>query len=214
MKTKSLILCTATLAGLALVSSCTNDPKRPGIVFMPDMYTSPSLEVYDRNTHFADSIAMQQPVTGTVPRDFQYFDYPGTNEGYVAAGNDVKNPLANTSVNLAEGKRLYEIYCTNCHGATGQGDGSIVAIGKFPPPPSYSTGNSSRGGAMRDLSDGKIYHTITYGLNLMGPHASQMLPEERWKVVMWVHELQKAGGASAAPADTASKDTTATAMAK
>ena len=67
---------------------------------------------------------------------------------------------------------------------------------------------------MKDLNDGKIYHTITYGLNLMGPHASQLLPEERWKVVMWVHELQKTGGAAAAPADSAKKDSTATAMAK
>ncbi|RZL99726.1 MAG: cytochrome c, partial [Pedobacter sp.] len=58
--------------------------------------------------------------------------------------------------------------------------------------PSYSTGNSSRGGAMKDLTDGQIYHTIQYGLNLMGSYASQLSPEERWKVVMYVHELQKA----------------------
>jgi mono/diheme cytochrome c family protein len=214
MKKKSLILCTAGLTGLMLVSSCAKDPKSPGLEYMPDMYRSPSLEVYGKSNHFADSLAMQKPVDGTVPRDFEFFDYPGTNEGYEAAGRDVKNPVAASSVNLAEGKRLYEIYCTNCHGPKGQGDGSIVAIGKFPPPPSYSKGNSSRGGAMRDLSDGKIYHTITYGLNLMGPHASQLLPEERWKVVMWVHELQKEGGAVAAPADSATKDTTATALAK
>ncbi|MFM9008642.1 MAG: c-type cytochrome, partial [Bacteroidota bacterium] len=72
----------------------------------------------------------------------------------------------------------------------GQGDGNLVAIGKFPPPPSYSAGNSSRGGSMKDLTDGKIYHTITYGINLMGAHASQINPEERWKIVMFVHKLQ------------------------
>jgi hypothetical protein len=66
-----------------------------------------------------------------------------------------------------------------------------VKLEKFPPPPSYSTGNSSRGGAMKDLTDGKIYHTIYYGLNIMGSHASQISPEDRWKVVMHVHELQK-----------------------
>jgi hypothetical protein len=26
---------------------------------------------------------------------------------------------------------------------------------------------------------------------LMGSHASQLSPDERWKVVMYVHELQK-----------------------
>ena len=61
----------------------------------------------------------------------------------------------------------------------------------FPAPPSYSTGQSSRGGAMKDLSDGKIYHTITYGLNAMGSYASQLSPDERWKVVLYVHRLQQ-----------------------
>jgi mono/diheme cytochrome c family protein len=92
--------------------------------------------------------------------------------------------------NVTEGKRQYEIYCVHCHGASGQGDGSIVAIGKFPPPPSYSNGNSSRGGAMRDLTDGKIFHTISYGINLMGAHASQINPEDRWRIVMYIHQLQ------------------------
>ena len=44
---------------------------------------------------------------------------------------------------------------------------------------------------MKDLTDGKIFHTITYGVNLMGAHASQISPAERWKIVLYVHELQK-----------------------
>ena len=51
----------------------------------------------------------------------------------------------------------------------GPGEGSPAA--GFPPPPSYSTGASSRGGAMKDLTPGKIFHTITYGVNMMGSHA-------------------------------------------
>jgi Cytochrome C oxidase, cbb3-type, subunit III len=94
----------------------------------------------------------------------------------------------------------------HCHGETGNGDGQLIGTGKFPPPPSYSSGVSSRGGNMRDLTDGKIYHTITYGINLMGPHASQVNPAERWKITMYVHELAKAG---AAPAPAASDSTAA-----
>jgi hypothetical protein len=62
---------------------------------------------------------------------------------------------------------------------------------------------------MRDLTDGKIYHTITHGVNLMGSHASQLNPDERWKIVMYVKELMKSG-APAAEADTtaAPKDST------
>jgi hypothetical protein len=43
---------------------------------------------------------------------------------------------------------------------------------------------------MKDLTDGKIYHTITYGVNAMGSYASQVAPEDRWKIVMYVHHLQ------------------------
>jgi cytochrome c len=106
----------------------------------------------------------------------------------------------NTPENLTEGKRLYEAYCSHCHGLTGQADGGVIAKG-FPPPPSYTTGKSSRGGDMKDLTDGKIYHTLQYGLNLMGSHASQLSIDERWKIIMFVHELQKAGQPAEATAD-------------
>ena len=70
---------------------------------------------------------------------------------------------------------------------------------------------------MKDLTDGKIYHTITYGVNLMGSHASQLNPTERWKVVQYIHELQHDGESTTATADStkATTDPTkATAMAK
>ena len=187
----NMIICTGVVSLLALASSCSNDSKSPGLEYMPDMYRSPSYEVYSSNPNFKDSMSMRLPVKGTIPRNFVYFDYPSTNEGYEAASREVKNPLPATSENLEEGKRLYNIDCVHCHGEAGQGDGTIVSNGKFPPPPSYSKGNSSRGGLMKDLTDGKIFHTITYGINLMGSHASQILPEERWKIVMYIHQLQK-----------------------
>ena len=61
-----------------------------------------------------------------------------------------------------------------------------------------------------DLTDGKIFHTITYGVNLMGSHASQVNPEERWKIVMYVHQLAHGGPAPAASDSTsaAPKDST------
>ena len=96
----------------------------------------------------------------------------------------------------------------HCHGEAGNADGSLIATGKFPPPPSYLTGVSSRGGNMKDLTDGKIYHTITYGVNLMGSHASQVNPTERWKITMYVKNLMSTAATPAAPATT---DTTATA---
>ena len=193
------------IAGATMMASCTKDPSKPGFEFMPDMYRTPAFKAYSVNPLNKDSMSAMIPVKGSVPRNYTFFTYPDGREGYDAAGRDLKNPFEADEKNLAEGKRLYTNFCMHCHGETGQGDGSLIATGKFPPPPSYSAGVSSRGGNMRDLTDGKIYHTITYGVNLMGPHATIVNPDERWKITMYVHELAKKGpqpANAAAPADT------------
>jgi len=184
------------IVGSMLYSSCgTQDPAKPGLEFMPDMYRSPAYKSYAPSAFFADSTSARTPVAGTIPRNYVFFNYPSTNEGYIAAGNDLKNPYPETIQTLAQGEKLYNNFCVHCHGPQGNADGSLIATGKFPPPPSYVTGVSSRGGNMRDLSDGKIFHTITYGINMMGPHAMLLDVEERWKVTMYVRKLMRAGSA-------------------
>lgn len=199
-------ICAGAVVVMFMMGSCRDAIKYPGYEFFPEMYRGPAYETYEPSTLFADSLSSLKPVAGTIPRGFTTFNYANTNEDYVRAGLECKSPLPGDSANLMEGKRLYEIYCVNCHGSEGNGDGNLVADNKFPgAPPSYSKGNSSRGGAMKDLSDGKIYHAITYGLNLMGPHAGQLDPKQRWQVVQYVHTLQNLGQADAA-ATTAAVD--------
>ena len=43
---------------------------------------------------------------------------------------------------------------------------------------------------LNQLKSGHIFHAITYGLNAMGPHASQITEQERWKIVLHVQKLQ------------------------
>ena len=203
---KKIYITFSALALITAIASCEKDHKVPGLEYMPDMYRSPSYEVYSPNPNFKDSITLQHPVEGTLPRGYAFFPYPASNEGYEAAGRDLKNPIPATAENLEEGKRLYSIFCMHCHGEGGQADGSLIATGKFPPPPSYTTGKSSRGGDMKDLTDGKIFHTITYGINLMGSHASQVNPTERWKIIMYVQSIMKGAVSTGA-----AKDSTATA---
>ena len=184
-----------SVVAVAQLASCTNDdPKKPGYEYMgkTDMYRSPSYETYSSNPNFSDSMTMRKPVAGTISRgEFPYeasavndmpFAFANSKDGYEAAGLEAANPIALTPEVLEQGKVLYGKFCSHCHGTTGQGDGKTIAAG-FPPPPSYSAGASSRGGAMKDLTAGKIFHTITYGVNMMGSHASQLNKEERWKIV-------------------------------
>ncbi|NUM50139.1 MAG: cytochrome c [Flavobacteriales bacterium] len=175
---------TASLALLlAALSSCNNDPRHPGYEFMPDMYRSPSYEVNSYNENFKNGQVNMQPVKGTVAQNHEVYLYPNTIEGYEAAGAELKNPIEKSEIVLEEGKVLYNDFCSHCHGEKGEGNGTIVDLGKFPPPPSFSN-------QLKELSDGKMYHSITYGKNLMGPHGLILSPEERWKIIHHLNKLQ------------------------
>ena len=188
-KIKILGIAAAAVTVAVIVTSC-KDKRSTGWEYAPNMYEHIAYDPDQPNPNFKDGKTAQKPPAGTIPVGFVTFDYPNTKDGYEAAGAAVKSPLPQTAENFAEGQVLFEHFCSPCHGLKGLGDGLVVMHG-FPAPPSYSSGQSSRGGAMKDLTDGKIYHTITYGVNAMGSYASQLAPEERWKVIMYVHHLQK-----------------------
>ncbi len=187
-KSRILGITVIAIVATVIISSC-KDKRSTGWEYAPNMYEHIAYDPDQKNDNFKDGKTAQLPPAGTTPLGFVRFDYPNTKDGYEKAGIEVKSTLPQTQANYADGKLLFEHFCSPCHGMTGQGDGLVVAHG-FPPPPSYSKGTSSRGGAMKDLTDGKIYHTITYGLNTMGSYASQLEPKERWEVIMYVHHLQ------------------------
>jgi mono/diheme cytochrome c family protein len=187
-KIKVLGITAITIAATVVITSC-KDKRSTGWEYAPNMYEHIAYDPDQANPNFKDGKTAQKPPEGTIPVGFTTFDYPNTKDGYELAGTEVKSPLPQSQQNFADGEVLFEHFCSPCHGKEGQGDGLVVAHG-FPAPPSYSKGQSSRGGAMKDLTDGKMYHTITYGVNAMGSYASQLAPEERWKVIMYVHHLQ------------------------
>ncbi len=208
------------LTGAALLlASCGGDPNSPGLEYMPDMYRSPAVEAYvdygQDPYYFKDSLVLSQrntqsarlPVAGTIPfaasQDKAQFNFPypyaATPEGYEAAGANLRCPIPMTQENVDKGKVIYEKFCQHCHGAKGDGEGSVVKNGGYPQPPSYT-------GPLKDLPEGKIFHSLTYGKNVaMGSHAGQLNKEERWLVARYVQYLQNGGqlmrGTDAAPAD-------------
>lgn len=197
---------TGAIASLIAVIgvSCNNVPGSPGWEYMPDMYRSSSYETNSGNGIFADSLSNRQPVAGTISQGWLanseysmlHMPYPYKNDsaGYEDAGKNIRNPLPATEEVLAQGKDKFEKFCMHCHGATGQGDGSVVSAGNFPPPPAYTSPQ------LKNLPEGKMFHTLQYGKGMMGSHASQLTIEERWKILRYVQTLQNPGGTAAAPA--------------
>jgi len=174
-----------------LFVSCGNDGR--GYEYMPNMYRSPSLETYGKNTVFKDSLNARKPVKGTIARGYlKTFNYDATLEGYLQAGLEARNPFEKNDKNVKDGEALYGMFCKHCHGPNGAGGGSITHP-IYSVVPHYSDNKQVRrsGGTMSELTAGHLYHAITYGLNAMGPHASQLTETERWKIVLYVQELQK-----------------------
>jgi mono/diheme cytochrome c family protein len=190
---------------IAFTSCDKHDANSPGVEFMPDMYRSPSLEsnmayvTIENGKETGDTLqANRMPVAGTVARGYIPYALPNTAEGYEASAG-LRNPLQNNEANLKKGEEMYGKFCVHCHGAGGEADGLVA--GKLPgPPPTYSS--------LKNLAEGKMFHTITYGKGLMGAHAPLMSQEERWQVVLYIQKLQFPNGKPAA------SDTTATAKAE
>lgn len=189
---KIAYLTLAIIATSVALQSCGADGNHPGYEYMPNMYRSPSYDTYTENPIFENGITSQVPVKGTIPRGFTPFEYENSIEDYLRAGDELNNPLELNSQTLEEGKQLYEMFCKHCHGVKGDGKGSI-SHPLYSGVPSYSDMLAPRrtGASMSELKDGHIYHAITFGLNAMGPHSSQLTQEERWKIVHYVNVLQK-----------------------
>ena len=155
--------------------------------YMPDMFRSPSIETYvdygevreKQHPEMKDKMSARLPVAGTIPRGFTPYGYENTPAGYELAGVNLKNPLVFSEQVVKDGEVLFGMFCVHCHGATGQGDGILVQREKFPPlPVKFAPGLA--------ISEGKMFHTLTYGKNLMGSHASQLTKEERWTLIYFI----------------------------
>ena len=188
---KKIIYFGFCFAGSLFMNSCsTHDPNSPGFEFMPDMYRSTSYESNSGNSLFSDSMTNRTPVPGTISYDQQvtsYHPYPYMNDdsGYVWAGRYLRDPFPATKEVLDHGKMLYSKFCVHCHGANGDGDGMVGS--KLPgPPPAYSSMKDD--GVFR--AEGKFFHSLQYGKGLMGSHASQLTPDERWQIIRYVQTLQ------------------------
>ncbi len=180
---------------MVVLSSCNKDKNNPGYDYMGkyDMYYTKYYKAYSPNPVFKDSITNQLPVEGAVSRGNMPFPFATASIGDRAvnqtlAGMQLVNPIEMNDQTIAEGKELYDIFCMVCHGAQGKGDGHLYTNGLYPAKPT-----SLVEAYVQNKPDGEIYYVITAGSisGLMGPHGSQIQPEERWKIINYTRSLAK-----------------------
>lgn len=101
----------------------------------------------------------------------------------------IKNPYPITTAGLEQGKNLYNIFCATCHGEKGDGAGYLVRDdgGKYPVQPANFMLEE-----FLNSSNGRFYHSIMYGKNLMAGYADKLSYEERWQVIHYIRSLQAA----------------------
>lgn len=121
-----------------------------------------------------------------------------------SVGAVLANPLPATPEVIARGQIVYERQCSVCHGVEGDGAGTVVGPGRFPP----STALREAPTAAR--SDGYIYAVTRVGRGLMPAYGDRVSHDDRWAVVHYIRQLQGglAPAAGAPPAGTQPVDET------
>ena len=147
-----------------------------------DMQVQPKILPLAESQFFEDGRSARPVVAGTVARGQLRTDellFTGKSNGADAA----QFPFAITRQDLERGRERYNIYCSPCHGASGDGQGMIVQRG-FPPPPSYHIDR------LRQAPAGHFFDVITNGYGAMFSYASRVNPQDRWRIVAYIRALQ------------------------
>lgn len=150
---------------------------------MSHMEEQPRLGAQQGDAFFKDGRGMRMPVQGTVARG--YLPLGAVTQDEAAA---LPNPLPRTNAVFALGKAAFTDRCAVCHGALGNGAGSLTAAYGAKPA-------NLQAQQFRDYPDGKIYWVIVNGKNAMPSHAADLTPDQRWAVVHHLRALQRAQNA-------------------
>jgi len=148
-----------------------------------DMKDQPRYEPLEPSTFFADGRSARLPVEGTVARGELRLDdhfYRGLDtEGSFAA----EIPMELTHEFLLRGQERFEIFCTPCHGRSGNGNGMVVQRG-YKRPPDYTEPR------LMQSPNGYLFDVLSNGFGKMQGYASQIPTEDRWAIVAYVRALQ------------------------
>lgn len=147
-----------------------------------EMANQPKYKPYRGSTFFEDGRSSRPLVEGTVARGQLRTDthfYTGKVGGKLVT----TLPFPVTRALLMHGRERYNIYCTPCHDAIGNGQGMVVRRG-FRRPPSYHIDR------LREAPIGHFFDVMTNGFGVMSNYAAQVPPGDRWAIAAYIRALQ------------------------
>ncbi len=228
------ILVVAAVFGLRLRGDKFSQPP---IEIFNDMDRQYKLKTQKPSEFFADGMGSRRPIEGTVPMGFHlpasktegikstpldfsvgdsYMDTGLVGDNY---GKGFPEGINVDEAFLARGEERYQIFCTACHGDSGNGKGIVSKYWGVPPTkPSREQSNSDEGYQQKlaaylaevesysgipptanlvdprvaAFPEGQIYHTIKNGKGLMGAYGAMIPVQDRWAITAYVRALQSA----------------------
>jgi mono/diheme cytochrome c family protein len=148
---------------------------------------------------FQDGMSARPRLPGTVARGELVAD-PYLETGMVGGQPGDAFPFAVTADVLNRGEERFNIYCAQCHGRMGDGNGMIPARG-FRRPPSFHTET------LRAAKAGHFFDVMTNGFGSMPSYRTMVPSRDRWAIAAYIRALQISQNATLAdvPPDQRSK---------
>ncbi len=169
--------------------------RKPPLYIFPDMERQPKLRPETANAFFADGVSSRLPVAGTIARSqpiqvgdkavYPWQDSPVTTGMVTGTTNFVElNPLPVSDELLQRGQHVFDITCAACHSKLGDGKGVPNRIGAM------TVVANLHDKRIVELTDGALFHTISYGKNLMQGYAANLSIQDRWASIAYLRALQ------------------------
>lgn len=175
MKTKALVLFLA----LTATAGCRQD-----------MHDQPKYTPYEASDFFTDGRSARPSLDGTIAQG-QLIEDELLYTGRVDGKPTTVFPFPVDMAVMERGRQRYDIFCSPCHGLTGDGDGMIVQRG-YRRPPSFHDDRQ------RQSPPGYVFDIITSGFGAMPDYAAQVPSRDRWAIVAYLRALQLSQHAEAA----------------
>jgi mono/diheme cytochrome c family protein len=147
-----------------------------------DMHEGPRYDPLASSDVFPGGASAQPLVPGTVARGHLDSDdllYTGKVNGQDAT----EFPFPITRADLDRGEERFNIYCSPCHGRTGEGNGMVVQRG-------YRQAASYHTDRLRQAPVGHFFDVISNGLGAMPDYRAQIAVPDRWRIVAYIRVLQ------------------------